>query len=113
MTLSVESRIDLTGEPLKVDHALRSLEVLRQRLSVQWCGAPCSFAGYDALELNAHPLPTVGEVVLTARLLDAGARTHRVQLTAVEAVTGRAVLTGSGRTVAAPLAGHPRSVPSR
>ena len=112
MTLSVESRIDLNGKPFKVDHALRSLEVLRQRLSVRWCGAPCGFAGYDALELNAHPLPAVGEIVFTARLVDAGARTHRVQLTATEAVTGRAVLTGSGRTVAAPLTDHPRSVRS-
>lgn len=108
MTLSVESRLELAGTPLAIDHALRTLEVLRQRLSVRWCGAPGSFAGYDALELSADPPPSAGEIVFTARLVDAGARTHRVQLTATETATDRVVLIGSGRTVATPSTNDPR-----
>lgn len=102
MAFFVESRINLEGEALTVDRALRRLEVERQRLSVRWCGTPGSFAGYDSLEVSSNPFPSTGEIVFTARMVQADDRAHLVELTATEVRTESTVIMGSGRTVAAP-----------
>jgi hypothetical protein len=69
-------------DPVTPDRLLRRLEVLRQRLSVRWCGSSGVFAGYDRLEVAHLAAVTTGTIQFTARLVDAGHRSHTVELSA-------------------------------
>ncbi|GAB4009995.1 hypothetical protein [Nocardioides ultimimeridianus] len=95
------------GGTLTAGHLLQRLDVLRQRLSVRWCGTPGAFAGYDVLEVDDHLGSAVGWLTLTARMVDAREATHAVELVAnlVESGDGAAVRTlvrGTGRTLQLP-----------
>jgi hypothetical protein len=83
---TLEARPD---DPVTTDRILRRLEVLRQRLSVLWCGSPGAFAGYDRLETTNTTALTTGTIRFTARLVGACRGSHIVEYTAERAARGQ------------------------
>jgi hypothetical protein len=71
-----------SDDPVTPDRLLRRLEVVRQRLSIRWCGSPGAFAGYDELEIASPTAVTEGIILFTARLIHARAGCHVVELMA-------------------------------
>ena len=68
--------------PMTVDRMLRRLDVVRQRISVRWCGIPGAFGGYDDLHIERDIEAATGCLTFSGRLVKVGKATHTVELVA-------------------------------
>jgi hypothetical protein len=97
--------------PMTVDHILRRLEALRQRISIRWCGTPGAFAGYDELQIQRDVEGVAGCVIFAGRVVKAGTTTHTVELVArvpsgCYGAPSRILARGTGRTLQVPIPRH-------
>jgi hypothetical protein len=97
--------------PMTVDHILRRLEALRQRISIRWCGTPGAFAGYDELQIQRDVEGAAGCVIFAGRVVKAGTTTHTVELVArvpsgCYGAPSRILARGTGRTLQVPIPRH-------
>jgi hypothetical protein len=97
-TSTLEARADA---PVASDRLLRRLEVLRQRLSIRWCGSSGAFAGYDALKIADTGAIVAGMIQLSARMVSAERGSHTVEFLATRGSepTSEVLVSGRGRSL--------------